>query len=59
MEGVVQLKNVPSNINTYGTLSERKEFIKAVGSNGDNFVLVLDIKHIYDSIEKEIEEKKN
>ena len=59
VEGVVQLKNVPSNINTYGTLSERKEFIKAVGSNCDNFVLVLDIKHIYDSIEKEIEEKKN
>ena len=59
VEGVTQLKNVPSDVGTYGTLSERKYFIKAVGRNGDNFVLVLDIKNIYTSIEKEIIESKN
>ena len=59
VEGVTQLKNVPSDVNTYGTLSERKDFIKAVGRNGDNFVLVLDINNIYTSIEKEIIESKS
>ena len=59
VEGVTQLKNVPSDVGTYGTLSERKDFIKAVGRNGDDFVLVLDIKNIYTSIEKEIIQSKN
>ena len=59
VEGVTQLKNVPSDVNTYGTLSERKDFIKAVGRNGDDFVLVLDINNIYTSIEKEIIESKS
>ncbi len=59
VEGVTQLKNVPSDVNTYGTLSERKDFIQAVGRSGDNFVLVLDIKKIFDSIEKEIQESTN
>ena len=59
VEGVTQLKNVPSDVNTYGTLSERKDFIKAVGRNEDDFVLVLDINNIYTSIEKEIIESKS
>lgn len=58
VEGVTQLKNVPSDVSTYGTLSERKDFIKAVGRNGDDFVLVLDVNNIYTSIEKEILESK-
>ena len=39
----------------YGTLGGRKEFIKCVGVKNSQFVLVLDLAKIFDSIEAEVD----
>lgn len=59
VEGVTHLKNVDYDVNTYGALTDRQDYIKCVGKNADTFVLVLDVDNIFNSIEKEIESKQN
>lgn len=39
----------------YGSLSNRKEFIKCVGMKNGEFVLVLDLPKIFESIETEVD----
>ena len=39
----------------YGSLSNRKEFIKCVGMKNGEFVLVLDLPKIFESIEAEVD----
>ncbi|MBP5402561.1 MAG: purine-binding chemotaxis protein CheW [Treponema sp.] len=51
---VTKLEFVVSENYDFGTLPGRKDFILKVAKNADNFILVLDIKKILESIEKEI-----
>jgi len=51
---VTKLDQVVSENYDFGTLPERKDFISKVAKSADNFILVLDIVKILESIEKEI-----
>lgn len=52
---VTKLRSVHSENYDFGTMPDRKDFIKKVTKKGDNFILVLDINKIVESIEQEIE----
>lgn len=52
---VTKLEEVKSENFDFGTLPERKEFISSIARNNDNFVLIMDIKKILSSIEKELQ----
>lgn len=52
---VTKLELVNSENYDFGTLPGRKDFIAGVAKKGDTFTLILDIKKIMESIEKENE----
>lgn len=51
---VTNLEMVVSENFDFGTLPERKEFISGVAKKDNNFILIMDVKKILWSIEKEI-----
>ncbi|MCI5695998.1 MAG: chemotaxis protein CheW [Spirochaetia bacterium] len=52
---VTKLDVVVSENYDFGTMPGRKEFISEVATNGNNFILILDLHKILESIEQEIE----
>lgn len=52
---VTKLDIVISENYDFGTLPERRDFISYVAKKDENFILVLDLKKILESIEQEIE----
>ena len=53
---VTKLEEVPSEGLSYGTLEHRNDFVKKVGKLNEQFVLILDLPAVLDSIEREISE---
>lgn len=51
---VTKLEEVPSEGLSYGTIEHRNDFVKKVGKLNGQFVLILDLPAVLNSIEKEI-----
>lgn len=54
---VTKLKMIESDATNYGVLPERADFVKSVAKFNNEFVLILDLDKILDSIKQELAKK--
>lgn len=54
---VTKLEMIESDATNYGALPERSDFVKSVAKINNEFVLILDLDKILDSIKQEIAKK--